>query len=95
MQPPAKFEWDDAKAASNEAKHAISFPIATLVFLDPNRLLIDASHLGDGEARLKAVGVVQARLITVVFTPRGNVCRVISARRSNSNEERSYGNRSL
>ena len=95
MQPPVEFEWDDAKAASNEARHAISFPIATLVFMDPNCLLIDASHPGDGEPRRKAVGVIQARLVTVVFTPRGNVCRVISARRSNSKEERSYGNRSL
>lgn len=95
MQPPAEFEWDDAKAASNEAKHAISFPIAVRVFEDADCLVVDASHLDDGEPRLKAVGVIQERLITVVFTLRGNLCRIISARRSNGKEERSYGNRSI
>jgi uncharacterized protein len=33
MRPPA-FEWDDAKAASNLAKHGVPFDYATRVFLD-------------------------------------------------------------
>jgi uncharacterized protein len=29
------FDWDDAKAAQNEANHGVSFAAATLVFVDP------------------------------------------------------------
>jgi len=29
------FEWDDAKAAENYAKHGVSFELATEVFQDP------------------------------------------------------------
>lgn len=33
-----EFEWDEEKADHNEQKHGISFPFATRVFLDENRL---------------------------------------------------------
>jgi uncharacterized DUF497 family protein len=33
MLPPSAFEWDDAKAASNLAKHGVPFAFAARVFL--------------------------------------------------------------
>jgi hypothetical protein len=56
---------------------------------------IDVSRERDGEQRLKAIGAVGGALFTVVFTPRGDVCRMISARRSNKSEEKAYGHRSI
>ena len=34
------FEWDEQKAESNEAKHAVSFPFITRAFNDENRLTV-------------------------------------------------------
>ncbi len=91
MDTPADFEWDDAKAEANLVKHRVRFEVAVAVFTDPLHVLIDTARAEDGEDRQKAVGIVQGRLLTVVFVMRGGACRVISARRSNAGEERSYG----
>jgi uncharacterized protein len=56
---------------------------------------VEATRPEDGETRFKVIGVIQERVFTVVFTPRGEVCRIISARRSSSKEERAYANRSI
>lgn len=85
------FEWDDDKAASNVRKHGIRFEVATVVFLDPVQIDFDASRALDGEVRRKTVGVLEARLLTVVYTERAGVVRLISARRSNTKEVRFDG----
>lgn len=36
-----RFEWDDNKAAINEAKHHITFSEASIVFADENAILFD------------------------------------------------------
>jgi uncharacterized DUF497 family protein len=87
------FEWDDAKDRSNRAKHAISFDEAIAVFADPDVVVLDVSRSQDGETRLKAIGLIEGELLVVVFSERGRVTRIISARRANRNEERSYGDR--
>jgi uncharacterized DUF497 family protein len=50
----------------------------------------DVSREGDAEVRQKAVGLIEGRLFVVVFTDRGGVCRIISARRANTMELRAY-----
>lgn len=85
------FEWDDAKADSNVAKHGVSFAYAARVFLDPGVVDFDASQPHDGEVRRKAVGMVEGRVFTVVYTTRDGVTRIISARRCNAKEGKSYG----
>ena len=81
---PAEFEWDDAKASVNEAKHSVRFEYAAAVFWDDNRLDVDTTRSDDGEERRKAIGLIEGKLYTVVHTLRGSVCRLISARRSNA-----------
>ena len=90
-----RFDWDEAKAASNSSKHGIDFAFGIRVFRDAEHVEIDASRERDGEQRIKAIGLIDRLLFTIVFAPRGDVCRVISARRSNKSEERAYGNRPL
>lgn len=51
----------------------------------------DASREADQETRRKAVGVIEGKLFVVVYTDRGGVCRLISARRANAMEHRAYG----
>lgn len=94
MTAPADFEWDDAKAESNLAKHGISFDEAVAAFFDPRLLSLDASRPTDGEERIRALGMIEGRLFSVVCTLRGDILRLISARRANAVETRAYdGNR--
>ena len=86
-----EFEWDDATAESNLAKHGIPFSYATRVCLDPRIVEFDASREGYGEARRKAVGLIDGRLFVIVYAARGGIYRIISARRTNATEERAYG----
>ena len=88
---PTDFEWDDAKAEANLAKHGIPFDEAAAVFVDPLCIVIDATRASDGEERQKVIGTIAGRVFTVVFVTRGDVCRIISARRANAKEERAYG----
>lgn len=93
MTVRAVFEWDVAKAEVNLAKHGVRFEVATGVFDDPRHADFDASRVEDGEARRKVVGMIQGRLLTVVYTMRGEVRRIISARQSNAMEMRRYADR--
>ena len=83
-------EFDPTKAAANLKKHGISFSDAELVLYDPMALTNedDAVH---GEARFVTVGVgAQNRVLTVIWTQRGNTIRLISARLATSHERRTY-----
>ncbi|MBP7649140.1 MAG: BrnT family toxin [Phenylobacterium sp.] len=91
MSTRRSFEWDDSKAQSNLAKHGVSFDYAIRVFLDPWLIDFEVSKPEDREVRQKAVGVIKGELVTVVYTPRAGVTRIISARRSNVTEARRYG----
>ncbi len=87
------FEWDDAKALSNLAKHKVAFATAIAVFFDPDRLDIDTTRAEDRESRGKTVGALGGLLFTVVYTRRAEAIRIISARRSNVREMKDYGSR--
>jgi uncharacterized DUF497 family protein len=95
MFEPAFFEWDDDKARRNLEKHRLAFSRAVLVFDDRDRVAWEVTRPTDGELRWKTVGLVDRSLCTLVFTIRGDVCRLISARRSNRTEERRYGDGSI
>ncbi len=82
------FEWDDAKARSNLAKHGISFPEAATVFADPA-----AVYLDDGSAanRMVVIGTsLRERLLYVVHIERGERDRIISARPAKQPERDVY-----
>jgi uncharacterized protein len=84
-----EFEWDPAKAASNLAKHGVDFAAATKVFDDPNiRLGLDPRPRD--ETRGQAIGSVSGVVLFVSYTMRGEVCRIISARRASRRERQSY-----
>ena len=95
MTYPTQFEWDETKAASNLQKHRLTFARAIEIFDDPERIDIDISRISDLETRRKVIGKIDGKLYIPVYTLRGNVCRIISARRTNRMEERLYGNRSI
>ena len=85
-----EFQWDDNKAASNYAKHGISFDNAKRVFNDLNGLEQIDTREWYGEERFTIVGMVNERLLFVVYTMRGEAIRIISARGAEPIEERDY-----
>ena len=51
------FEWDDNKAAINEAKHHITFSEASTVFADENAILFDDPNHSQEEERFMMLGL--------------------------------------
>ena len=91
MDLPYEFEWDDTKAESSLAKHGAPFEYVIRVFLDVARVDFDVTRPADNGMRRKVVGIIEGRLYSVVYTQRGSVTRLISARRTNAKEENVYG----
>ena len=85
------FEWDDAKAESNEQKHGVSFAEAITVFGDPLALTgFDPGH-SDEEDRYITMGTSTiGRLLIVSHTDRENRLRLISAREASRRERKDY-----
>ena len=76
-----EFEWDEAKDAANLKKHDLSFEAATRAFNDP--FTRDEEDFGsEGEQRFNRIGMAADRLVVVTYTFRGEICRIISARRA-------------
>ena len=84
------FQWDDAKAAKNYAKHNVAFDAARKVFKDPCALEWPDDGQDDGERRFVALGMVERRLVFVAYTMRGDAIRIISARLAEPFERRRY-----
>jgi uncharacterized protein len=80
-------EWNEAKAASNRRKHGIDFDEAVEIFYGASLLRRSDRHM---EERWLAIGETEGRVVTVVFTWRGDALRIISARRARRNEKRAY-----
>ena len=88
---PMKIEFDPAKDARNQAKHGLSLTEGAAIFEDDNHLILPSIRHIDGEERFKVIGTCNGKLHTAVYVWRGEKVRFISMRRSNNNEERSYG----
>ena len=87
------FEWDPEKAALNCKKHRVSFEEAVTVFYDPLSATFDDADHSIGEQRLITVGFSsQGRLLVVSHTERGDVLRIISARRATAHERKKHEN---
>lgn len=82
--------FDPAKDALNREKHGLPLAFGDRLFEDPDHLILPSIRLRDGEERFKAIGLVEAKLFTGVFTWRGGLPRFISVRRSNAGEGKAY-----
>lgn len=86
-----KFEWDEAKAESNEQKHGVSFEEAASVFGDPLALTFSDPDHSLGEKRWLTFGVsCTDRLLLVAHAERGRAIRIISARKATRHERGIY-----
>lgn len=83
-----RFEWDDDKARVNLAKHDYSFDVGCLVFDDPH--FIEWPDDDPDEERFKITGLVNGRLLTVIYTERPPRLRIISVRKASRDEQAEY-----
>ena len=84
MNSRVNFDWDSAKSESNEAKHGLSLSGAAAIWNGP---VVTLPSRHSGEPRHLAIGLIEGRHWTVIYTPRGDTFRLISARRSRKNEK--------
>jgi uncharacterized protein len=89
---PIGFEWDEEKSNGNLIKHGISFDDASEVLYGP--FIVRRSTRND-EERWLAIGISHDRLMSVIFTRRNDLIRIISARRPRPDEKRAYRDASL
>ena len=91
-----EFEWDDAKAQSNLAKHGVDFMDAMSVFLDRLAMTRFDDEHSDDENRWVSVGrAANGQLLLVVHTfsatgPNTALVRLISARPATRRERAQY-----
>jgi uncharacterized DUF497 family protein len=87
------FEGDPKKAASNAAKHGVTFEEAKSVFYDENSLVIpDPDHSKEEERFIimGRSGELRIRVVIHCFRKTGSSIRIISARRAGTNEQKPH-----
>lgn len=89
------FEWDDKKDQANREKHGVSFPEILPIFetMEAEGLLIEDKRHDYGESRFILLCPFRGKIYHVTFTRRGEIIRLISARRANQRETRAYEQR--
>ncbi|ROM78352.1 hypothetical protein BK654_10270 [Pseudomonas brassicacearum] len=84
------FEWDEAKNRVNVLKHGIDFNDVPGIFQHPILVLHD-DRMGYGEERWITIGLIKTLIGVVVYTERrGDVIRIISARKATKQEAIRY-----
>jgi uncharacterized protein len=73
------FEWDPEKDLLNQAKHGVSFAEAQLAFADPDRVLAEDLSHSHNEKRYYCFGKAGDGILTVRFTFRLGLIRIIGA----------------
>jgi hypothetical protein len=74
-----RFDWDERKNRENQAKHGVSFELAQLAFADAKRVIAEDLGHSHSEKRYYCFGRVGQGILTVRFTYRGGVIRIIGS----------------
>lgn len=88
-----RFEWDKAKASSDQKKHGVSFEEAQSVFYDDFAIQYFDDETAE-EDRFILLGMSnQSRVLVVIHCERGSTAatiRIISARKATKHERNFY-----
>jgi len=85
------YEWDPNKAIANIDRHGIDFADAVTVFDDLNAVTIDDPDYEEQRFITIAMDAF-GRILVVVYTWRGDIIRLISARKATKKERKQYEN---
>jgi uncharacterized DUF497 family protein len=83
------FDWDSGNIAKND-KHGVEPEEAEEIFFNEPLLVHEDEKHSGSEKRRRALGRTAKRQLLVVFTVRGKLIRVISARPMNRRERAIY-----
>jgi len=85
-----RFEWDKQKRRTNIRKHGFDFRDAWKVFELPMLAALDERQ-DYGEDRWIGIGILNTRVVVVVFIERGeDTIRIISMMKATTNERIRY-----
>jgi hypothetical protein len=84
-----EIDYDEEKSERNLKMRGISFPYAARIF-EGDIVAWPDRRYHYGEERYIAMGLVDGRVIVVVYTWRGHARRIISARKANRRERNVY-----
>lgn len=79
MVNKVSFEWDEDKNRENWEKHGVSFYEAQYAFADSKRIILKDIGHSQAEKRYYCIGKVGNGILTVRFTYRINIIRIIGA----------------
>ena len=79
------FEWDEAKSEWTRRHRGFSFDRAARIFASAVHSIPD-DRRDYGEERSIAIGESEGEVLVVVYTDRGDVRRIISARQASRRE---------
>lgn len=82
-----RFEWDEDKRERNIEQHQIDFRDLAPFF---DGFVVARRSDRKDEVRWLAVGILEGEVVSVVFTQRGESCRIISSRRARRKERATY-----
>lgn len=82
------FAFDEAKSRTNKKKHGLDFVEAQALWNDVSRVEIPART--KDEPRVLVIGRIGQKYWTAVITHRSGTTRIISVRRSRTEEIRMY-----
>ncbi len=86
------YEWDQDKNRKNLSDRGLSFEDAEAVFAGPCVTFKD-TRLDYGETRFITFGLLEGRLVVIAHTSRGENIRIISMRKRNDREQKTYQER--
>ncbi len=84
-----EFEWDETKNEWTQRVRGFDFAVAARIFEGPVQTVVDERR-DYGEERIIAMGEVDRMVLVVVYTYRGGVRRIISARAANRKERETW-----
>jgi uncharacterized DUF497 family protein len=84
-----EFTWDEGKRLINLTKHGLDFEDAHWALTD-EAFVVEDMRGEYGEPRFILYGPLFGRIVVIAFTMRGDVIRIISMRKANQREQRSY-----
>ncbi len=87
-----QIDYNDAKRNWTLQERGLDFGRAVEVFAGRHYTAEDVRE-GYGEQRFVTVGLLDGRMVVMVWTPRGEVRRIISMRKANEREQTRYSAR--
>ena len=92
MEPhnATEFEWDAVKSDACLTHRGFGFTYAVRAFQDNDRIVGRDRRRDYAEDRYRLLGTIEDRVFVVIYTMRGPVVRIVSARKANARETREY-----